>query len=130
MTDGRGLYCEMHPGSSMRCFCDEERDRLRGMHRCSGLDDGFGGYMCICLETRYGLNGCMATGRKEEDYVFKYEMRKKYDALLRAIVWRLPERLVMWAYIRVGAHATTGQYGNTVVPELTMMDALDRWPTK
>jgi len=25
------------------------------------------------------------------------------------------------------AHATTGEYGSTVVPELTAMDALKRW---
>jgi hypothetical protein len=33
----------------------------------------------------------------------------------------------MWCYVRVGAHATTGRYGDTVVPELSMMDALQRW---
>jgi hypothetical protein len=58
----------------------------------------------------------------------KYEINKQGDALLRAIVWKLPKRLVMWSYIRVAAHATTGEYGNTVVPELTMMEALQRWP--
>lgn len=43
------------------------------------------------------------------------------------LAWLLPRRVVMWAYVRVGAHATTGRYGNTVVPELSMMDALKRW---
>ena len=42
-------------------------------------------------------------------------------------VWKLPRSLIMWASIRLIAHATTGQYGNTVVPELTAMDALERW---
>jgi len=41
----------------------------------------------------------------------------------------LPKSVVMWAFIRVGAHATTGEYGSTVVPELSMMDALKRWET-
>lgn len=49
------------------------------------------------------------------------------DRMLMWIAWRLPKRLVMWSYIRVGAHATQGQYSNTVVPELGMMEALGRW---
>lgn len=57
----------------------------------------------------------------------RYRASKAYESLLRKIVWRLPRRIVYWAYIRVAAHATTGVYGNTVVPELTMMDALKRW---
>lgn len=44
-----------------------------------------------------------------------------------AFVWRLPGWLVYWCSIRLMAHATTGKYGNTVVPELTAMDALKRW---
>ncbi len=63
-------------------------------------------------------------------WMVKYEYNKRRDALIRKIVWRLPKRFVMWSYIRVAAHATTGEYGNTVVPEITMMDALDRWPVK
>lgn len=49
------------------------------------------------------------------------------DRIARALAWMLPKRVVKWAYIRVGAHATTGQYSNTVVPDLTMMDGLARW---
>lgn len=60
----------------------------------------------------------------------RYEAGKRRDAALRWIAWRLPQRLVMWCYIRVGAHATTGRYGNTVVPELSMMDALQRWDAR
>lgn len=43
------------------------------------------------------------------------------------IAWKLPKDLVKWASIRLIASATTGKYGNTVVPELTAMDALKRW---
>ena len=43
------------------------------------------------------------------------------------LAWLLPKRLVYWCAIRVGAHATTGEHGSTVVPELTFMDALKRW---
>ena len=45
----------------------------------------------------------------------------------RKIAWKLPRRLAYWCAIRVIAHATTGKYGNTVVPELRAMDALKRW---
>lgn len=47
--------------------------------------------------------------------------------LYQAIAWRLPKELVLWAYTRVVAHATTGEYGDTVVPDITAMEALDRW---
>ena len=43
------------------------------------------------------------------------------------IVWRLPRSIVYWSAIRVMAHATTGQHGDTEVPALTGMDALKRW---
>jgi hypothetical protein len=43
------------------------------------------------------------------------------------LAWHLPRPLVMWAAIRLGAHATQGPYSQTVVPELTFMDALKRW---
>jgi len=39
----------------------------------------------------------------------------------------LPKSLVGWCAIRVIANATTGEYSNQVVPELTAMEALDRW---
>ena len=43
------------------------------------------------------------------------------------LAWLLPERLVYWCTLRLGAFATTGKYGDTVVPELTFMDAVGRW---
>lgn len=51
-------------------------------------------------------------------------MREKFWMWL---AWRLPRVLVKWAAVRLGAHATTGDYSDTVVPELTFMDALKRW---
>jgi hypothetical protein len=45
----------------------------------------------------------------------------------RWIAFKLPRPLVMWATVRLGAHATQGKYGTTIVPELTFMDALKRW---
>jgi hypothetical protein len=57
-----------------------------------------------------------------------YEVTDKGQTRLwLAVVWRLPRRLVYWCAVRVIAHATTGQYGHTVVPQLTAIDALKRW---
>lgn len=43
------------------------------------------------------------------------------------VAWLLPRRIVMWCGYRVGAHATTGSYGNQIPGELTFMDAMRRW---
>jgi len=40
---------------------------------------------------------------------------------------RLPKRLVYWTSIRLMSNATSGEYSNQIVPELTAMDALVRW---
>jgi len=53
--------------------------------------------------------------------------KRKVDKLCQWIAWKLPKRIAMWTYVRVGAHATTGKYGDTVLPEITMMEALKRW---
>ena len=57
----------------------------------------------------------------------KYRAKRVHERLLRKIVWMLPHRVVMWAFIRVVAHATTGKWGDQIVPELTAMNALKRW---
>lgn len=56
-----------------------------------------------------------------------WKIRTKERVTMK-IAWMLPRSVAMWAYVRVGAHATTGKYENTVVPELSMLDALGRWP--
>ena len=60
-------------------------------------------------------------------YEVKYQLEKRRERLMLWFVWRLPRTLVKWCFIRVAAHATTGDYESTVVPELSMMDALQRW---
>ncbi len=57
----------------------------------------------------------------------QYTFNKMKEKLIMKFAWLLPRYLVMWCYIRVVAHATTGQYSNTIVPELSAMDALERW---
>jgi len=57
-------------------------------------------------------------------------IRKICEKIQMKIAWALPNWLVMWASVKMIAHATQGEYGNTIVPELTAMDALKRWETK
>ena len=49
------------------------------------------------------------------------------DKICMFVAWRLPRRLIMWCAMRLGAHATQGQYETQIVPELNFMDAMERW---
>ncbi len=49
------------------------------------------------------------------------------EKLVIGIAWMVPPSVTYWCAIRVGAHATQGQYGNQSVPDLKFMDALQRW---
>ena len=60
---------------------------------------------------------------------FRIWKRVKSEKFWLWFVWLLPKNLIMWATIRLLSHATTGKYGDTIVPELTAMEALKRWET-
>lgn len=49
------------------------------------------------------------------------------EKMILWFIWKLPRFVIYWASIRLISNATTGQYGNTIVPELSAMDALQRW---
>ncbi len=49
------------------------------------------------------------------------------EKMLLWFAWRLPRSLVYWATIRLIAHASTGEYSATIVPELGAVEALKRW---
>lgn len=59
----------------------------------------------------------------------RYEWEKLKERIITAVVWALPKKIIYWSAIRLMAHATTGEHGNTVVPELTGLTALKRWET-
>lgn len=59
-----------------------------------------------------------------------WRIRRPLERLRLALVWMLPRWLVYWCAVRLMAHATTGQHSNQVVPDLTAMDALQRWELK
>ena len=52
---------------------------------------------------------------------------KLKDRILIWIAWKLPKGLIKQAYVRVVAHGTTGLYSDTVLPDVTVSDILNRW---
>ncbi len=50
-----------------------------------------------------------------------------FDKFWMWLAWLLPRRLVYWASIRLISAATVNQYSNTVVPDLSALDAIKRW---
>lgn len=50
------------------------------------------------------------------------------EDLNRRVAARLPRRLALAATIRVGVHATTGEYSDTEVPAIPFTRVLERWP--
>ncbi len=55
------------------------------------------------------------------------EMKEK---LTMWIVWHLPRCMIVWAAIRLMAHATTGEYAHQDTSAITFADALNRWNAK
>ena len=49
------------------------------------------------------------------------------DKIAIWIAWKMPKRIVHWCAIRVAAYATQGKYTTQIVPDLTAMDATDRF---
>lgn len=54
-------------------------------------------------------------------------MKNLTDKFYQWLAWKLPRRLVTWASIRLMAAATTGKYAHVVTPEVTIIEALQRW---
>ncbi len=42
----------------------------------------------------------------------------------------LPKWLVFWCAMRLWVAGTTGEYNNTIAPELTIDEAIRRWESK
>jgi len=68
----------------------------------------------------------MGIGNREI-LMISYTLSKWKEKTWMWLAWKLPSTLVKWASIRLMAHATTGKYSETIVPELSAMDALGRW---
>lgn len=46
------------------------------------------------------------------------------------LAWLLPKRLVMFAFYRVFANATAGEYGSEDPHNVTAFDVIRRWPAQ
>ena len=57
----------------------------------------------------------------------KYRISRYREKFEIWLAHRLPKRLAMRVYFDILAHATTGKYGDTVVPDITAMEAIDRY---
>jgi hypothetical protein len=60
-------------------------------------------------------------------YDFRWWIERKRE---RLIIWaanRVPRWLVYQCVIRAGCAATTGKYSSTIVPEVTLVEVLQRW---
>ena len=60
-------------------------------------------------------------------FYIKYHYRIVKEGLTMWVAWHLPRYLVMWCYIRVVAHASTGQFDDTNFHNLSIVTALKRW---
>ena len=59
--------------------------------------------------------------------MLRMEWRMFKERVAYWTAWHIPRWLVYFATIRLVAHATTGQFSSTAVPELGAMDAIKRW---
>jgi hypothetical protein len=64
---------------------------------------------------------------KTEVEFLRIKLNRLVEKFWMWLAWHLPKELVKWSGVRLVAHATQGEYSDTVVPELTAMDALERW---
>ena len=60
-------------------------------------------------------------------FSYQYEKAKLIERFWLWLAWKLPKPLVLWAATRLMSSATVGEYSDTIVPELTCIDALNRW---
>ena len=60
-------------------------------------------------------------------HMFKHWLSVRFEKFVMSVAWLMPRRLAYMCAIRVISHATTGKYETQNVPELSAMDALQRW---
>lgn len=64
------------------------------------------------------------------DYYF-YRIKIRFMQLptrfMMWLVYHLPKSVIYYSTIRLVAAVTTGKYSNTIVPELSAMDAIQRY---
>lgn len=61
--------------------------------------------------------------------MWRYELAKRREAVICALVWHLPREIIQWAVVRAYAHGTTGRWGQTHPDTLGYGELLRRWET-
>jgi hypothetical protein len=59
--------------------------------------------------------------------MIKYHFQKLFTDILFTIARIMPKSVVLYCAIYVMSYSTSGKYSNTVVPELSGMDAIKRF---
>lgn len=76
----------------------------------------------------------MSEHTEQKIFELKYNLQTFPLKLLDKIVWKiafsLPKQIAYYATIRTWAYATTGKYGSTHAPSITIAEVLDRWDSK
>lgn len=60
-------------------------------------------------------------------WIWRDRYNRARDAACGFIVELLPRRVVYFATIKVWAFATSGKYGDTLAPEITTAETIERW---
>jgi hypothetical protein len=53
--------------------------------------------------------------------------RRQRERLVMWVAWHLPRHLAYWAFVRVAAAATTGEWSGSVPDQVSVMEAMRRW---
>jgi hypothetical protein len=68
---------------------------------------------------------------KQKMFELKYDLHTFPSKIREKVEWGiafiLPKQIAYYATIRTWAHATTGEYGSTNAPSITVAEVLDRW---
>ena len=74
-------------------------------------------------------NGAYMTAMLASRVIFAAQdgWRRRRERLAMWIAWHLPRWLAYWCFVRVAAHATTGEWSGTVPGSLDIMEAMRRW---
>ena len=75
-------------------------------------------------------SGTQSKGRIDMNApMVRMAMRQLRERLWTWFIWHLPRSVIYRSAIRLIAAATTGEYSDVSVPELTAMDAVRAWET-
>lgn len=61
------------------------------------------------------------------NWLWYWHVKRRLSHVPFTIARWMPRWLVYHCSLRMIAYATSGKYGHTIVPEMTALEALDRW---